>query len=379
VNDLVALAGGRHLASFDPGAGGFELLVSTPATGQTLRLGRFTPDERGSVRLIGDPNQARLFVWHRQTVTSISEGGVRDVIADVSPAVIAPSSIAGHRLMQFVPRADVLVAVRENGGPELVQYSADGILLRSMPLPAVPAAMVATNDARRVFIIDVDPVSLAVSLVSYDTLGGTQLGAVELSPRYTFGTAPRLALDESGERVIITRSELLEVRGYSLDLRYQLQYPVTGRLCRFDVQVDQRTAIVAVATIESLGARAGGTNARLSMVDLKTGNVLTSMPLSGAQCGIGALILSPPLSPSLQPPVVVGTTVSLRWSRTENTTDYQVEAGRQRGIAEFIQRTNGAPMLTVSDVPAGTYYVRVRSINAHGTGDASEEVTVRVP
>jgi hypothetical protein len=35
--------------------------------------------------------------------------------------------------------------------------------------------------------------------------------------------------------------------------------------------------------------------------------------------------------------------------------------------------------LVVNDVPAGTYYVRVRAVNGTAAGQASGEIVVRVP
>lgn len=57
-----------------------------------------------------------------------------------------------------------------------------------------------------------------------------------------------------------------------------------------------------------------------------------------------------------------------------DATSYQLEAGLTRGAATFVFDTpDGTPAFTVSGVPAGRFYLRVRGRNEHGVGPASEE------
>ena len=79
-----------------------------------------------------------------------------------------------------------------------------------------------------------------------------------------------------------------------------------------------------------------------------------------------------------------GNTVVLSWTPppAPNTpTSYVIEAGTTSGatnIAVFDTGSTGT-ILTVSGVPPGTYFVRVRARDASGGGPASNEVTVIIP
>jgi hypothetical protein len=76
-----------------------------------------------------------------------------------------------------------------------------------------------------------------------------------------------------------------------------------------------------------------------------------------------------------------GGSVSLAWAATPATsTSYVLEAGKTSGAADALTVDVGLQtMYNASQVSPGTYYIRVRSKNACGTGDASDEVVVVVP
>jgi len=58
-------------------------------------------------------------------------------------------------------------------------------------------------------------------------------------------------------------------------------------------------------------------------------------------------------------------------------TGYRLEAGRGPGLSDVAMVILGpVPQSTATDVPAETYYVRVRAIDADGIGAASNEVVV---
>ena len=75
-----------------------------------------------------------------------------------------------------------------------------------------------------------------------------------------------------------------------------------------------------------------------------------------------------------------GGVVSLQWTATPGTrTSYVLEGGRTPGAADAIAVDVGLQTTyRASSVGPGTYYVRVRSTNACGTGDSSNEVAVVV-
>jgi hypothetical protein len=98
------------------------------------------------------------------------------------------------------------------------------------------------------------------------------------------------------------------------------------------------------------------------------------------------VVSEPSLVPG--PPVnfwarTVGRTVSFSWSAAANgaiATSYTIEAGSAPGLSNLAQLATGTPATSfdVPNVPAGTYWVRVRGSNAAGTGAPSEDVAIVV-
>ncbi len=73
-----------------------------------------------------------------------------------------------------------------------------------------------------------------------------------------------------------------------------------------------------------------------------------------------------------------GSVLTLAWNRVPNATSYVVEAGSRPGAADLarvVAATNGL----VVNVPPGTFYVRVRAVNAAGVSAPSREIIVRGP
>ena len=80
---------------------------------------------------------------------------------------------------------------------------------------------------------------------------------------------------------------------------------------------------------------------------------------------------------------VSGSTVTLAWTAASSggsPTAYLIEAGSSAGLSNLASFSTGdtATSLSVGNVPAGTYFVRVRGQNAVGTGGASNEVVLHV-
>ena len=86
--------------------------------------------------------------------------------------------------------------------------------------------------------------------------------------------------------------------------------------------------------------------------------------------------------PGLLSSSVSGSTVLLNWAAPAGTvpSSYVVEAGSASGLADLANFDTGsaAATLTVTGVPAGSYFVRIRAKNSAGAGAASNEVIVAV-
>lgn len=77
----------------------------------------------------------------------------------------------------------------------------------------------------------------------------------------------------------------------------------------------------------------------------------------------------------------VGRTVSFTWTASvagEPATSYTIEAGSAPGLSNLAQLATGSDRTSfdVPNVPAGTYWVRVRGSNAAGTGAPSQDVAI---
>jgi hypothetical protein len=93
---------------------------------------------------------------------------------------------------------------------------------------------------------------------------------------------------------------------------------------------------------------------------------------------------SPPEAPrSLVHTLTAGSTVTLTWLAPffGTPTSYVLEAGTASGLSDIVVFNTGSTALTLSfpGVPPGTYYVRVRAVNALGASVASNERVIVVP
>jgi predicted phage tail protein len=86
--------------------------------------------------------------------------------------------------------------------------------------------------------------------------------------------------------------------------------------------------------------------------------------------------------PAITSVTVSSGTVTINWSApTQGTvTSYLIEAGSATGLADLATVNTGSTALTqsFSGVPPGTYYVRIRGVNAQGVSIVSNERVITV-
>jgi hypothetical protein len=104
---------------------------------------------------------------------------------------------------------------------------------------------------------------------------------------------------------------------------------------------------------------------------------------STSSTGSGATTSAPgaPGPPLQLTSSVAGSTVTLDWAPPGTgsaPTAYVVEAGSAPGLADLASISSPTPHFVASDVWPGVYFVRVRGMNAAGTGPASNETIAAV-
>jgi hypothetical protein len=123
----------------------------------------------------------------------------------------------------------------------------------------------------------------------------------------------------------------------------------------------------------------------VAVVDVETNALVADVPL-GFHHSVnihGLALIEPPLAPVDVFAQVLGRTVSLVWSlprHSTTATDYLIEVGATPGaFLAFASRSASlGTTLQVSNVPPGTYYVRIRGVNAAGVSGPSSVAHVAV-
>lgn len=68
-------------------------------------------------------------------------------------------------------------------------------------------------------------------------------------------------------------------------------------------------------------------------------------------------------------------TVALRWGSSPGATSYLLEGGSATGLANLANFNVGGRTTFTADVPGGTYFTRVRAVNACGASAPSNEAS----
>lgn len=150
---------------------------------------------------------------------------------------------------------------------------------------------------------------------------------------------------------------------------------------RPSLAIEQSTALVAPAPGNSAAVTTTWRclTARTGVFAATDGCGRVPMVVSAARVAAAAV----PAAPLSLTATVAGGTVTLTWlvpTSTDPATSYVVEAGSSSGLANLaaFDTLGTATTFTATEVPAGTYFVRVRARNSAGTGAASNEVAVTV-
>jgi hypothetical protein len=124
-----------------------------------------------------------------------------------------------------------------------------------------------------------------------------------------------------------------------------------------------------VTVVQGVNLPSGGYSAQLFSVNA-SGQSATAATHSFT---VGGLV------PTLLPPVITGSTVQLSWTPVSGASRYQLRAGTAPGGRNAFDGNVGATTsVTATNVPIGTYFVRVHAVDTTGEGGPSNEVRVDV-
>lgn len=147
---------------------------------------------------------------------------------------------------------------------------------------------------------------------------------------------------------------------------------VDGRLAWVSPLLTGVSAPVAVAVDLT-----GVSELRLVTVNAGDGSVNDEVDWADARVTCAGPGAAPPGPPPVMSALAAGNTVGLWWSPVAGATSYRVEASSSAGRVDLAVFDLADNTFTAA-VPAGAYWVRVRSVNAWGTSLPSPEVRVVV-
>jgi glucose/arabinose dehydrogenase len=121
----------------------------------------------------------------------------------------------------------------------------------------------------------------------------------------------------------------------------------------------------------------GASELALVVVDAGDGPVNDEMDWADARLTCAGPGAAPPAPPAVMSALAAGNNVGLWWTPVTGATSYRLEASSAAGRVDLAVLDLADTVFTAA-VPAGAYWVRVRSMNAWGTSAPSPEVRVVV-
>lgn len=278
--------------------------------------------------------------------------------------------------------ADVLVCLASRGPDthDFVRIDASGrhLLFTDNVSPGwaptgwAEGAFVLTTDAARIYFPRC--VVRAFDCLQADLVGvDVATGATAVADRSVFGFLTGFFFDELNERMFAFSNQTVWVFDRDLTL---LGSAIVGGRCR-QLAVSPHTGRLYVNTMDYLYDSEWST---LTAFESTTYRRLEPDVIRSADLSCGPLkVLTAPGRPRAVRATVTGHTVSLRWTNIGDASRFLLEAGLTPGRTDLRIGLGADAHTTVTDVPTGTYYVRIRGGNVHGGGHASDEVRIVVP
>jgi hypothetical protein len=346
-----------YLSVFDTSTRGQIPLVRTSVRG-----------DAGS--LFADATAVRLFsqFQYGSPLTVLEPQSSRGMAVPCTGAQLAALSGDGTRL--FVRCGTTAVP------PVVVLDSITGTTVATMPEAGFYSAV---DDAGAIyFTASLPPSGLGTVLSRYDVASGqlvAQRVIADASPAGPMAVDPRTGRVYLG--VGSTPPGIRVYEGDTLGDVTHLPAPVMPARPSLVIDPDRPAAYV----VWNAPVGTGGWRSVIAIYDT-VGFTIVAQAELGNDSLVNGMVLGPrpPRTDNLVA-AVAGRVVTLKWTNQAARsipTGLVVEAGSSPGRSDLARLpvTAGQDALTVPDVPPGTYYVRVRSVNGTGLGDASNEISI---
>ena len=385
---IAVVAGGRFVVwrQFDAVSSEQSLVVFDRSTGQYSLIPGL-PEGLG----VTDPTLPRLFVPHQGQIAMLSAAG-RTLLPNTAGLFPRAISRDGSRLYAIRAETGSGFGVSEF----VVVDSATGQLQRTVSLPSrvsrLPEIAVADDESTVWLWTETIGVAMPIerTLRRFDVATGSQTLVVPLeSAPNTEAIFGGLFVDSVGLRVGIASAAISGIFRQITFGNIRFFDAVTGaEVRRIDVEGTtvlhfDRSSRTVLAFSQSEYPFPGPrfcSQPTVRAIPPQPGIAPIVTRAQSSTCFV-SFFASAPAAPQLHAPVVsANRTVTLTWTLPlEATTGSVIEAGSASGEADLIIVTVTGSAFTAANVPAGTYFVRVRARNEIGVGAASNEVQVVLP
>ena len=304
----------------------------------------------GGTFVIPTSGETSANVWYRLFLTVTDSGGrTTTVQRDIVPRVVRVTLATSPAGLQL----------RLDGQPVTAPYSFDGVVgvVRAIDAPdqtvgTVGHAFTAWSDGGARGRTIVTPPVATTYTARFVTVAAS---GPPSTPTGFAMIANGQSLQVSWNRAAGATSYRLEA-GTASGLSNLFNGDV-GDIDRLQTQVPPGTYFARVRAVNPLGASAASSQASVTIT-------------SAASC------VAPPAAPANYTAQTGGLLAALSWSASAAATGYVLEAGTGPGLANLLASSVGNVTALSTTAPAGTYYTRLRAVNACGASAPSVEVPI---
>lgn len=330
-------------------------------------------------RLPLDENWIVAYDRARPRVFAAREGGVWSVDVRNGWAVLVLPRLEGLNGCVHATSADVLVCAfaRGDGQHDLLRASLFGpvqVGTVRFGYSYGPPGWLATPDGSALYMVDCRTVSPIVPSYCIEQ-GVARLdlatGTVARSSHPNLQSSFPLIWDEARDRLFTISSTAISV--FSSDLAFIGSASPPARCVALAISSHTDTVYLSAHDYYY-----GQSSTSLQAFDAWSYTPLRQAAGRADRGGCDLAVFTAPGKPRDLRAVIAGRRVALQWTNVGAASHFVLEAGTAPGRADLSFFIGADPQVQFSDVPPGTYYVRVRGGNVHGGGRPSDELVVTV-